>query len=135
MPLISWDEKYSVGFDLIDEQHKRLFDLTNGLHDAVMVRSADSAMGRSLRDLVEYTVYHFAAEEELMRANNYPTFTEHKALHDALTRQAADFKDQVEAGKKVSSLAFMQFLREWLTRHIMEVDSALGAFLASKGRG
>jgi len=132
MPLISWDDKFSVGYGLIDEQHRKLFELTNSLHDAIMVRAAASALGRSLKELLDYTVYHFSAEEDLMQRNGYPQYAEHKALHDALTGQAIDFKTQMEEGKAVSSLAFMQFLRDWLTRHIMEVDTALGGFLKNR---
>jgi hemerythrin len=135
MPLILWDEKFSVGHNVIDKQHKKLFDLTNSLHDAIMVRAAASALGRSLKDLLDYTVYHFTAEENLMKANAYPRYAEHKALHDTLTQQAVDFSTRMQEGKAVSSLDFMQFLRDWLTQHIMEVDTVLGSFLKNKAGG
>jgi len=32
--LINWDERYSVGFELIDEQHKQLVGMINELYSS-----------------------------------------------------------------------------------------------------
>jgi hemerythrin len=45
MPLFAWDESLSVGYEPIDEQHKRLIALINKLHDAMIEGKGQEVLG------------------------------------------------------------------------------------------
>jgi hemerythrin len=133
MPLITWNNTLSVNVQEIDSQHKRLVELVNQLHDAMSQGKGREVMGATLAGLIDYTRTHFAAEERLMTAHAYPGYGRHKAEHDALTKQVVDLQGQYQAGQPVLTIEVMNFLKDWLSKHILEVDKQLGAYLNSKG--
>ena len=65
MPLIAWDQGFSVGVGSIDEQHKKLIGLLNDLHDAMRFGKGRDVLGKVLAELIDYTAYHFRTEEGL----------------------------------------------------------------------
>lgn len=70
--------------ETIDNQHKELIKRVNDLYDAIE-KGGDAAGEKakeSLEFLTQYTVFHFQAEENLMKTTGYPLFTEHKKIHD-----------------------------------------------------
>lgn len=133
MPLITWNDSLSVNVQEIDSQHKRLVELINQLHDAMSQGRGREVMGKVLDGLISYTRTHFAYEERLMAARAYPSLAQHKAEHDALTKQVLDLQSQFLAGQAVLTLQVMKFLKDWLSNHILEVDKKLGAYLNTKG--
>lgn len=133
-PLLEWsDEKLSVGLQEIDEQHKVLVALINRLHEAIVTQHEDDEIRDILNELVQYTVIHFAVEESLMRIFHYPAYEEHKRHHEDLTRQVIEIKKKIDSGEEKVSLELLNFLRHWLTTHIMGEDKRYGPFLVSQG--
>ena len=62
-----WNSKLKVGSDIIDNQHKVLFDLIKDLNNAiktgVSIRILDSLLGV----LQDYAFQHFQTEEEYFK--------------------------------------------------------------------
>ena len=133
MPLMSWKEEYNVKIDRIDQQHRKLVDLINALNDAMSKGQAKDVLDKILNDLVSYCANHFKVEEQLMQANAYPDFAEHKDKHDKMTAKVLSLKKEVAAGKKMISLDVMNFLEQWLDKHILGTDKKYGPFLIAKG--
>ena len=130
--LIAWSEALSVGHPLIDEDHKKLVALVNKLNDAMSERRGKEVVGQVLKELADYTVYHFNHEETLQRQGNYPGYTEHKAKHDALIVQVKDLLAKVESGDLSVTVSVMGFLKDWLTNHIMQEDKKVAAYITGK---
>lgn len=82
-------------------------------------------------DLLLYTKTHFAAEEQAMIAHGYPGYEDHKARHEKMTRKVRDLHEQFRQGVLSSPIQITNFLKDWLTRHIMETDRKYGPFLAA----
>jgi hemerythrin len=122
MALIDWTEKLSVGVREFDSQHKKLIALINELHEAMRVGKGKDVLERTITELVSYTRIHFSAEERYLLAKNYADYANHKAQHDQLTQKVIDFQDQHKSGKVALSLPMMNFLKEWLTQHILNTD-------------
>ena len=133
MPLMSWKEEYSVKISQIDQQHKKLIDLINQLNDAMSQGKAKDVLGKILNDLVTYCATHFKQEEQLMQANGYPEFAVHKEKHDKMTAKVFSLKREVEGGKRLISLEVMNFLEQWLNKHILGTDKKYGPFLNAQG--
>jgi hemerythrin len=133
MALLTWNDSYSVKVRQIDDQHRKLFDLINMLHDA-MKGGKGSAVARDvLASLTAYTQTHFTEEERLMRDNGYPAYMEHKRAHDQLVARIRDFEKEVASGTASVSLGLMSFLKDWLLQHIQGVDRKYSPFLNAKG--
>ena len=75
MALLAWDNKYSVGVQALDSQHKVLFDILNELHAAMISGQARQVTGPLLHKLLEYTDKHFTAEENMLSASGYPALS------------------------------------------------------------
>jgi hemerythrin len=122
MPLLIWNPRFSVGIESFDSQHKRLINLVNQLHEAMMKGKAEDALHRVLHELVEYTKTHFAAEERFMQSHGFSGYLAHKTEHDKLTKQVVDFQREFLEGKIALSISLLSFLKTWLTEHIMGTD-------------
>ncbi|HKN22682.1 MAG TPA: bacteriohemerythrin [Terracidiphilus sp.] len=129
MPLLAWNDSYSVGVKTIDQQHSVLFGILNELHAAMMNRRAQSVVGPLLDKLVKYTLEHFAFEERLMQAASYPGLVTHRAHHADLARQVGDFMTRYKRGDGTLNIELLRFLRDWLTQHIQQEDKQYGPFL------
>jgi hemerythrin len=132
MPLLEWNDTFSVGVDFFDGQHKRLVGLLNDLHDAMRVGKGAEVMGRVFQSLVDYTVHHFADEESAMEQYGFSGLEAHRREHEQLTRQVLDYKTKFETKQVLISIELLDFLKGWLTHHIMETDKLYGPTLAVK---
>lgn len=133
MALISWNDNLSVKVTEFDLQHKKLIGMVNDLHSAMGAGKGRETMGTVLTGLIDYTVNHFAAEEKLMQKYGYPDFSKHKAEHDVLSRQVADIMAKFKEGKTIVTVELMNFLKDWLTKHIQGTDRQYGSFFNGKG--
>lgn len=133
MALFVWDEKYSVNVAEFNGHHKRLIDLINELGDAMSSGKGREVLGKILDSLAEYTKMHFQAEEKLMIAKGYKGYDEHKKEHDRFVAQVVDLKGKLAVGSLSVTLETMNFLKKWLTGHIMGIDKKYTAFFNEKG--
>lgn len=133
MALIQWNSTLSVNITQIDNQHMKLVELVNTLHDRMKEGKGKAALSGILNELTNYTVYHFKTEEDLFRKYNYPQTDAHLKEHDALVQQVVKLKADFDNGKSVLTLDVMNFLKDWLTLHIMGDDKAYTPFLKSQG--
>src|ERR1039457_4245887 len=127
--MFEWNPRYSVQIDSIDAQYQTLFQLAEELHTAMSAGRGKSTLSPILDRLVQYTMVHFAQEEQLMRIHGYPGLAAHKTLHEALTQQVQQFQADFHAGKTTITVELMIFLRDWLTAHIAGSDQKYAPFL------
>ena len=133
MSLFVWDSKYSVNIREIDAQHQKLFDLFNGLYDAMQEGHANEVIGKVLTGVLDYTAYHFAYEEKLFRQYGYADEAAHRAEHAKLTEQAKALVQKLHAGQSHVTMATLKFLCDWLNNHILGSDKKFAPFLIGKG--
>jgi len=126
VPLLTWNDSYSVGVKTIDKQHSGLFGMVNELHADMMKGQAQSVVGPLLDKLAKYTVQHFAHEERMMDAAKFPGLATHRAHHSDLTRQVGDFMARYKRGDGTLNIQLLRFLSDWLTRHIQHEDKEYG---------
>ena len=128
--LVSWSDALSVGFAPIDAHHKNLVDLLNRLNSVTLSGKGRRVIEDILNELAEYTVYHFGYEEEQMQKFNYPNFDEHKEEHIAFVSQVTDFINKFKLGESHLDEDVLNFLKKWLSKHILGTDKKLGGYLS-----
>jgi hemerythrin len=133
MPLVNWSQELVVDVREIDEQHRKLVTMLNGLHDAMKVGQGGTQLSRLLDEMASYAVVHFATEEKYMTTYNYPSCSTHKSEHQKFVGQVTDFRKAFGEGRMSLTLEMMNFLKDWLTGHILGVDKKYAAFFAAKG--
>lgn len=133
MALFNWSSQYSVNINQIDEQHKVLIKLINDLHDAMKAGKGKEVLKTILNELIKYTVEHFSFEENLFESKGYPESKVHKEVHKKLISQVTALKNNYENGNEVISMDVMNFLKEWLSGHIMGTDKKYSVYLNAQG--
>jgi hemerythrin-like metal-binding protein len=123
----------STGIGEQDTQHKKLIDLINQLNDAMQAGKGVDVLGKVLSELVNYTVAHFGYEEKLMAQYKYEDTPAHKGEHKKFVDTVGEFKKKFDSGNAVITVEIMNFLRDWLTSHIMKTDKKLGQSLVKLG--
>ena len=131
--LFEWDQKYSVNVREIDQQHMKLFELINELHEAMRVGQGREVMSQTLQGLVDYTKYHFSTEERYMTLYGYPEYANHKSEHRVFVDKVLEFQREFESGSLLLSLEVMDFLKNWLSRHILVNDKKYAPLFNDKG--
>lgn len=133
MSLLEWNGDFSVNIKQFDNQHKKIVNLINELHTAMLHAKGKEVLGKILNDLSDYTVFHFSSEEKIMQEYNYPGYVMHKAEHDKLTKQVAELVENYKSGKQLISQEVMNFLKKWLVEHIAGSDKKYSTYLNNKG--
>lgn len=132
-PLVWDDATYAVGIAEIDRQHRRLFGLLSELYQAIQDGHAEHVIAGVLTKLVDYTVYHFTHEEQLLRLHGYPQAQAHRAEHERLTDQAKALAARLKSGRDDVTLPTLKFLCDWLSHHILGSDRKFAPFLLARG--
>ena len=132
--LIVWSEKYVMGIDLLDRQHRELVEIINRLYGACLHGGAEieATFKESMGRMVEYVRFHFAAEMELLEKIGYPNYAEHKKQHDQLVQNILDAaKDYGKGGTFVPN-KFVRTLRDWVLSHIAVYDRSYSEYVAEQ---
>lgn len=115
-----WDPVFSVGIDVIDQQHKRLIEYINELNNALRYNDKQKVQ-TVLLHLIDYTMSHFSFEESLMQAAGYAMLEPHKKVHESFIRRIDFFKERFQNGEDVTR-QLMTELQIWLINHIQHDD-------------
>jgi len=127
-----WQDSYSVGVALVDDDHKNLVGILNSAVHAVSEHKGSEAVREIFDDLLEYTVYHFSHEEALLERTQFPGLEEHRAIHDRLIRKLLTFHQDYRR-RTVDIADVANFLIEWLLTHILEEDARFADHLRRHG--
>jgi hemerythrin len=133
MAFIEWSDSYSVGIKAMDDQHKKLIDLLNQLHEAMKMGKGNAEISTILKGLADYTRFHFTAEEQLMRDNNFPGLIIQQNRHKDFVTKLQEFQTEAQSKSVSTSLKVRDFLRDWLIDHISGEDKKYTKFLNDKG--
>lgn len=125
-----WQQNFSVGNAVLDNQHKRLLHLCDkaiyclDLED----RSSAAEFHLILNDLSGYVTEHFRTEERLLSHFNYPLVEKHKEEHDAYNARLIEFLFAATLGN-IDKNGLSRYLREWWAEHILCSDKQFSWFI------
>lgn len=132
MPYMIWDDKFSVGLKLIDDQHKTMIDMINSFYDNYQ-EDNHAAMKELLSSMTTYTQTHFKTEENLFDRYEYPHSPSHKKEHAEFIDKVTLVQKKLNRGENVLTLELTLFLKEWITGHILGSDKKYTDFFRSRG--
>ncbi len=135
---MEWTSDLSVGIEIIDNQHKELFERINDLVAAIKQKTCKYKIGDVIKFLDDYILFHFSEEEGIMQKYGYPDYPAHKAQHEIFLENFKKLKvelPKLEGGEKPGSYDLSvetnQVVVDWILLHIASVDKKLGKFLES----
>jgi hemerythrin len=128
-----WRESYSVGNVIIDQQHKKILMLC--AESAKCLESTGPEGCEKFHDLLHEmaicTREHFAKEEALLLARNYPMLVEHAEEHERFQVAVANFLFAATQGE-LDRIGVFRFLSEWWVHHILVSDLDCRSYLAER---
>lgn len=131
---IKWQEKFSVDIPSIDEQHKKLIEVTNRYYGSLAEQQKDPAFMLSiLKELSDYAKKHFAYEENLLRTHHCPGLEKHLEEHQTFLAKIHEIEERLSEERMVLPLELSNFLMNWISTHVQSTDMKYSSLLLSKG--
>lgn len=132
MKVYEWSPKLSLKIDIVDQEHKEIYNRINHLSDMLYDDTTEEAIGKTLEDLAEYVIKHFETENKLLEEYQYPKLELHRAEHNKFRTKIKALLNIYFDGRYALSIDTIHFLRDWLTNHIRTSDMAYAAYINEK---
>lgn len=127
-----WEDKYSLGINIIDTQHKHFFDIINQIYDKLQQGGDNRAdLTKVIAELVDYAYFHLATEEKYFNQFAYSDIVNHMRQHTMFREKTMEYSDRIKkAGEDLPKLALevTDFAKNWLIKHIMYSDQLYVSF-------
>ena len=135
--IFPWNEEFRVGIEEIDKQHRRLVEIINELAN-ISLEIDKRKFNAILKELGEYTIYHFSSEEKIWDRylSKTPQDITHKKKHREFEKAIENIaKNAQKSLTEQTILELLQFLVDWLANHILYTDRrmAYATILVQKG--
>lgn len=121
-----WDERYNLGVDMIDREHKKLFSILNKLYDfGRQEEKSRFACQEAVKYFKDHAIQHFADEEAYMVSIDYPGLEAHRRIHsDFRERMLPALENELElTGYSETSIHhFLGVCAGWLIGHTLIED-------------
>lgn len=131
--MFKWDEKYSVGVQSIDNQHKEIFSILDRLYNSLKRGRVEIVLDQIIPELEDYIAHHFKTEEFFFDRFSYTETDEHIAEHEGFKQKMKDIKAEIRTGRTSLSFDLMIFLKNWIEHHILLVDKKYSACFVENG--
>ncbi len=124
--MFQWSDAYLVNIPIIDQQHKKLFEIGDDIHKLIIEsESLDTynEIEKMIEELIRYTQFHFSHEEYLLKEYNYENYDGHIKEHEKFMDflNAIDIEAiQEHQEKYVDEL--LNFVAQWIFKHMMHAD-------------
>ena len=131
---VKWDESLSVGYVEIDGHHRKLITIVEEVRSLLDLPTAEYRVkvGKVLKKLSDYTVYHFSEEERIMNQHRYPLLEEHAKIHDSFIKKLSGALPLMAVGDKKTAVEMYNFLSTWLVQHIAVDDHKWSDYIHEK---
>ena len=128
--MYDFKDEYRTGIESIDVEHEKLFEIANRIYETLMdefIPDKYDYIVQILNELSEYAATHFRNEEEYMMSIRYKKLISQKAEHQEFTEKMESYDlSKVDENQKGVILELLDFLSDWLVRHILESDMLIG---------
>lgn len=128
-----WTTAFSVDVPQMDDEHKRLFNIINSLHATLKGNNDKKSIMKVVNELGDYTEKHFAHEELLMEKCSYDKLDIQKEQHKMFEEKIKSMKNDLEQNGAERPFEILQFLKDWLVRHIQNEDRQYGSVMNGLG--
>lgn len=133
--MMVFDKSLETGNELIDTQHQELIARVNKLTGSLETGREKNVAIQTLDFLMDYTEFHFSAEEKLQEEAGYPELAAHKVQHAAFVKAVDELKEMLEEEEGPSD-AFVDAVNknvvEWLKNHIQICDKKVADYVKAQ---
>ncbi len=117
------DEGHSLGLSIIDEEHKKVIDIINMVIAAKQHDNYPGEVEKMLHEMIDFSWRHFKTEERYMLEFDYPEYQYHKEEHFDFVQRMNSYFGRVVDGDYHVANEILEYLKEWLLKHIQGTDA------------
>ena len=129
---LQWQNELNIGVPEIDAEHRYLVALVNNLYEKISANSMEGNLTDTFVHLIRYVDRHFKNEEGLMQIAGYPALQEHQKQHESLEDRVSELAESYLTGGEHINAETMDFLKDWVTDHILKEDAKIGHFIGDR---
>lgn len=135
-----WHERYSIGVEDIDREHRKLFNVMNKLfsYGGATDEKSRWAYQEGIKFFKGHAMKHFAEEEVYMASIGYEGYETHRRIHDIFRKKTLPEIEKELMATRYSPEAVEHFLgvcAGWLIGHTMTEDRAIAGGVSSRWSG
>lgn len=127
---LEWKEEYNIGVKIIDEEHRRLFQIISRLFAlGEEERKSKKACQEGIKYFKEHAMKHFEDEEKYMELIDYEGLEMHRRIHRGFRENTLPALEMELVRESYSSDSVEHFLgvcAGWLVGHTLTEDQAIG---------
>ena len=131
-----WQDRYNIGVDIIDKEHRKLFSIMNRL--LTFIEDEDKSQWvcqEGVKYFKGHAMKHFSEEEAYMASIDYHGYETHRRLHDDFRRKTLPALEEELKKNDYSQESVSHFLgvcAGWLIGHTLTEDRAITGEMDSK---
>lgn len=124
-----WQDRFNIGVDVIDREHKKLFSIMNRL--LIFSEQEDKSQWvcqEGLKYFKDHAMKHFSEEEVYMASISYKGYELHRRVHDNFrknTLPALEWELKQTNYSKEAVSHFLSVCAGWLIGHTLTEDRAI----------
>ena len=126
---LAWNERYNIGVDIIDKEHKKLFSILNKLFDfGRQEEKSQWVCQEAVKYFKDHALQHFADEEAYMFSIDYPGLEVHRRIHKNFRERTIPALERELELSEYSADSINHFLgvcAGWLIGHSLIEDYAI----------
>ena len=131
-----WQDRYNIGVDIIDKEHKKLFRIMNSLFNiSEQQERSQWVCQEGIKYFKDHAMRHFSEEEVYMASIHYMGYDRHRRLHDTFRKKTLPALEQELKQSNYSPDSVDHFLSVcagWLIGHTLTEDYAITGKTMSK---
>jgi len=123
----------SVGVPALDSDHQALLRILNLLDEIRDTPDLKGSFESVLDSLIAYARYHFAREEQVMKACGFTELEIHRSEHAAFARYVTTLRERRNGGGRAAQVGeLLDYLTDWLRHRILIQDMAFKPFVMGR---
>ncbi len=134
-----WQERFNIGVDVIDKEHKKLFNVLNKLF--VYGKEEEKSQWvcqEAIKYFRDHSIQHFSEEEEYMESIHYAGLETHRHIHNNFREKTLPLLESelIRTGYSMEAVDhFLGVCAGWLIGHTLIEDHAITGKAVSKWTG
>jgi hemerythrin len=126
----TWDARFAVGLDKMDEAHQEFVDCVDQ-----MLCVPDDHLRWALEAFAAHAQRHFAEEDRWMAQSTYENARCHLDEHAAVLKSVDEVRAALARGRCDVARSFANALADWFPEHARVMDGGLASWLARQRLG
>ncbi len=134
-----WQERFNIGVDVIDKEHKKLFNVLNKLFTyGKEEEKSQWVCQEAIKYFRDHSIQHFSEEEEYMESIDYAGLETHRHIHNNFREKTLPLLESelIRTGYSMEAVDhFLGVCAGWLIGHTLIEDHAITGKAVSKWTG